>query len=258
MTRTNNKWIRPYLNALRVGVDAVNVGNVGVAFDVAPLTSYLDEIKNAIPGRAEISVDALNAVMSPGTAASIHDLCADGTGTFDYMIAYGINAVPAAGNPIFAWRFDQAGYMADAGDGFVMCNVTLKPTFASNNAAVQAGYDSPFGILIHADGAETGTNTAVGIDDIGAASAKGGVMFYHLFSSNGTVTLKIQEASTNSNGSFGDLTGATSGSIDASAAPVSGMAALSKTAAVKQFLRWQLAFGTADTATFVIGFIRGR
>ncbi len=258
MTRTNNRWIRPYLNGVRVGADAVNVGNVGVAWDVAPMTAYLDEIKNAIPGRAEISVDALNAVMSPGTAGSVHDLCAAGTGTFDYMVAYGIQAVPAAGNPIFAWRFDQAGYMGEPGDGFVMCNVTLKPTFASNNPAVLAGYECPFGVLIHADGAETAANSAVGIDDNGAASTKGGVMVYHLFTSDGTVTLKIQEASTNSDGSFGDLTGATSGSIDATSAPLYGMVALSKTAAVKRYLRWQIALGAASTATFVIGFLRGR
>lgn len=56
---------------------------------------------------------------------------------------------------------------------------------------------------------------------------------------------------------FAALSGATSGSIDASVTPVSGMVALGVTAAVRRYTRWQLAFGTATTATFVCGLIRG-
>jgi hypothetical protein len=77
-----------------------------------------------------------------------------------------------------------------------------------------------------------------------------------LFSSDGTVTLTAQEADTNSNGSFANITGATSGSITAAVAPKHGMVATSTTYAIKRYLRWQLAFGTASTATFLIGFSR--
>ena len=258
MSRTNNKWIRPYLNGYRAGEYAVNVGNLGFKHEVSTEAAYTDEIKNAMPGRADVTADALNTILAPSAATGLYELCNSGLGTFDYMVAYGVQAVPKAGDPIFAWRFEQAGYQADPGSGFVMANIDLFSTFATSNPAVLGGYSSPFGVLIHADGAETAVNSAVGIDDNGAASTKGGVFFYHLFTSNGTVTLKIQEASTNTDGSFGDLTGATSGSIDASVTPKSGQAACSASAAVKRYLRWQLVFGTADTATFVLGFHRGR
>jgi hypothetical protein len=35
------------------------------------------------------------------------------------------------------------------------------------------------------------------------------------------------------------------------------MVALAATAAVRRYIRWQLAFGTANTATFALAFIRG-
>jgi hypothetical protein len=73
---------------------------------------------------------------------------------------------------------------------------------------------------------------------------------------NGTVTLKAQEADTNSDGDFGDITDATSGSITAAVSPKSGMIALDADASIKRYLRWQLAFGTANTATFACAFIR--
>ena len=81
-------------------------------------------------------------------------------------------------------------------------------------------------------------------------------MIYQLFSSDGTVTLKTQDASTDSNPSFGDLL--TSGSLDASAIPVAGIVALSKTATVERYTRWQIVLGTATTCTFALMFVRGR
>lgn len=258
MARTNNRWIRPYLNGYRIGDYAASVGNLGFKHEVTAEHTYTDEIKNAIPGRAEITADPINAVLAPSAATGLHELCSSGIGTFDYLVAYGVQAVPKAGDPIFAWRFDQAGYTSEPGSGFVTVSIDMVDTFSTSNPAILGGYSSPFGVLIHADGAETGVNSAAGIDDNGAASTKGGVFFWHLLSSNGTVTLKLQEASTNSDGNFSDVTGATSGSITAAVTPQSGQVALSSSASIKRYLRWQLAFGAADTATFVLGFHRGR
>jgi hypothetical protein len=109
--------------------------------------------------------------------------------------------------------------------------------------------------VLHPLGAETAASTAAGIDDT-AASSLGGIMVYHLMSSDGTLTIKVQEGAGNTDGDFADLSGATSGSIDASVTPVSGMVALSTTAAVKRYLRWQIALDTATTATFFVAFIR--
>jgi len=258
--RTNNKWIRPYLNGYRAGAYAVSVGNLGFKCEVSAETTYTDGCKNAIPGRADITADALNAVLAPSAAIGLHEQCNSGLGTFDYMVAYGIQAEPVAGNPIFAWRFDQAGYQGNPGTGFVMATIDLYTTFGSGNPAVLGGYSSPWGWLVHADGAETGANTAAGIDDYGAGVLpdRGGVFFWQLFSSNGTVTLSLEEASTNTNVNFSALTGATSGSITAAVTPKSGQVALAANAVVKRYIRWQLAFGDADTATFALGWHRGR
>jgi hypothetical protein len=258
MSRTNNKWIRPYISGYRAGGSIANVGSLGWAGDVSPEAAYTDEIKNAIVGMIEVQPMTLNTILAPGEAADLYALFSSGVGTYDALIAYGVQAVPKAGDPIFAWRYDEAGYNAEPGSGFVMANVNFSSTYATNNPAILGGYNSPFGVLIHADGAETAANTAAGIDDNGAASTKGGVFFWHLLSSDDPVTLTLQEASVNSNANFANVTGATSGSVDASAAPVSGQVALSPTAAIKRYLRWQIALGSATTATFILGFHRGR
>ena len=80
-------------------------------------------------------------------------------------------------------------------------------------------------------------------------------MAYQLFSSNGTVNLKVQDAGTNSNGSFSDLVA--SGLITAAVTPAAALVPLSRTAAVNKYLRWQITLGTATTATFAIAFCRG-
>ncbi|MBW2674611.1 MAG: hypothetical protein JRD89_14570, partial [Deltaproteobacteria bacterium] len=83
----------------------------------------------------------------------------------------------------------------------------------------------------------------------------GGYMVYHAFASNGTATLKTQDASVDSDGDYGDLL--TSGVIDPSAAPKYGVVELGVLATVKQFTRWQIVLGTATTVTFVLSFHRG-
>ena len=88
-------------------------------------------------------------------------------------------------------------------------------------------------------------------------SEYGGDMAYHLFTSDDAVTLKGQHAAANEDGSFADLGGCTSGSIDASAAPVSGfVVTTAKTTTVNRYLRWQIDLGVANTATFALAFVR--
>ena len=105
----------------------------------------------------------------------------------------------------------------------------------------------------------TAANTATGVDDLftGTTSTNGGYLWYHILTADGTATVKAQNASTNSDGSFSDITGATSGSVDASAAPKFGVAATAAGLTVTRYLRWQIALGTATTLSFVCGFVRG-
>jgi hypothetical protein len=136
--------------------------------------------------------------------------------------------------------------------------VAVNIPFLNADYSAVKGYHNPFGLLVHANSAATAANTAVATIDNGAASALGGIFVYQLLSSDGTVTLSIDDAAANTgNADFAALSGATSGSIDASSAPVSGMVALATDAAVRRYIRWQAAFGTATTATFALAFIRG-
>lgn len=236
------------------GVDlsgyARTVGSLGWEYEFQPARAFNDACLNVIAGVPTISASGHSAFLDNDAAGEF--VLAKTVATRNYVIAYGTNAVAVAGDPMFAWQFEQGNYKAEGGNGFVGVTVEL----GSASYASTLTYGKPWGYVLHAKGAETAVNTAVGLDDFGAASALGGVFVYQLFSSNGTITLKAQDAATNTNPSFADLSGATSGSIDASATPKSGMIALSTTAAVRRYTRWQIVLGTATTATFALGFIR--
>lgn len=253
MTRTHNKHIRVYMDGVDLSGYSRTVGTLGWMFDSEPDAAITDSVKNILMGRGDISAGPINAFLDNDTAG-LFVLAGSGTatkGTRDVMIPIGANAAPAQGDPFFAWEFEQTSYMLEQGAGFVGVNVPMGG--ASFDSSLT--YKKPWGVMLHAKAAETAVNTAVGVDG-GASSALGGIFVYHIFSSNGTVTIKAQDAATNTNPSFSDLSGATSGSVDATSAPKHGMIALSTTATVRQYTRWQLVFGTATTVTFACGLIR--
>lgn len=251
MTRVHNKHSRVYADGVDLSGYARSVGELAWNFPVTPDQAITDGCKNAIAGRAEISAGTINAFLD-NDAAGLFVLARACTGTRDIMIPFGAGAAPAAGDPCFAWQFEQTSYKAESGDGFVAITVPIgEASYAST-----LSYGKPWGVLLHAKGAETAANSSAGIDDFGAASALGGIFVYQVFTSNGTCTLTTQEADTNSDGSFANITGATSGEINATSAPVSGMVALGTTAAIKRYLRWQVALNGASTVTFAAAFIR--
>jgi hypothetical protein len=213
--------------------------------------SMTDECKNIVMGQADIQAGTLNAFLD-NDAAGLFALANASSGTRNLLATIGTNAAPVAGDSVFAWKFEQTAYSVEQGTGFVSVTVP----FGGASYASTLTYCRPWGSLLHANAAETAVNAAAGIDDNGAASALGGIFVYQLLSSDGTVALTAQEASINSDANFAGITGATSGSIDASVTPKSGMVALGTTASIKRYLRWQLSFGTASTATFVMAFIR--
>ena len=249
MTRTHLKHYRVYVNGVDLSGQSRTIGALSHVFGAEPDTALTDEAKNIVIGQADIQAGTLSAFLENDTAALFANQAQT---TRNLLVAIGANAAPAAGDNVFAWKFEDTGYMAEQGSGFVAATLP----FGGASYASTLTYKTPWGKLLHAKGAETAVNTAIGIDDFGASSALGGIFVYHLHSSNGTVTLKVQDASTNTNPSFSDLSGATSGSITAAVTPQSGMIALSTTATVRRYLRWQLVFGSATTATFTAAFIR--
>jgi hypothetical protein len=254
MARTNGKWTRVYVDGYDMSGHARSVGTLGWEHDASPEAAYADAVKNVLQGQAMVTAGPINAMFDNTAATGFHTaLNAQPTAPRVVTVAIGVNALPAAGNPVFCWKMEQAGYTGEQGSGFVVSNLALTP------AAIGSGYFQPWGVLLHAKSdatAASGANTAIGIDDFGAATSEGGIFFYHLFSSDGTVTLTAEDAETNTNPSFSLITGATSGSITAAVTPKSGFVLLAEGADVRQFLRWQIAFGDATTCNFAAGLIR--
>lgn len=250
MTRTHNKNIRIYCNGVDLSGYSRSVGELAWTFGVSPDAAITDECKNIIIGQADIQVSQINAFLDNDTSGLFANRA---QGLRNLMVAVGVGAAPVAGNPFFAWKFEDVGYNATPGEGFVTATLPLGgASFASTLT-----YKKPWGALLHAKGAETGANTGTGIDDFGASPPSlGGIFVYHLFTSDNAVTLTAEEADTNENASFAAITGATSGSINAAVTPQSGMIAIATNYAVKRYLRWQINMGSATTATFVCGFIR--
>lgn len=248
--RTHSKYLRVYVNGVDISGYSRSVGTLAQIFGAEPDAAFTDGCKNILIGQCDIQAGPISAFLD-NDAAGLFNLAQAGNGYSNLMVAIGALAAPVQGDHVFAWGFEQTDYAVEGGAGFVAVSMPLAVSHAST-----LGYSRPWGRLLAPMAARTAANSATGIDDIGAASAKGGIFVYHLASSNGTVTLKAQEADTNNDGSFADITGATSGSITAAVSPQSGMIALATDASIKRYLRWQLALGTATTATFAAAFIR--
>lgn len=250
--RTVTKWIRVYHDGYDISGMSRSIGPTGIVYDEADLTTLSDAVKGYLPGTGNLNVDVINGIMDNTATVGLHTVGQSAGGIRTILIAFGIRGEPAAGDPIFGGQFMQGAYQtADEGGAVV---ATLPFLGWAANAVFNSAY-RPFGVLLHAKGAETSANTATGIDDEGAATSKGGYMTYHVFAGDGTATLKVQDAATNSNPSFSDISGVTTGVIDCSSVQYGIVAA--STTTIRRYLRWQIALGTATTVTFALGFTRG-
>ena len=180
-------------------------------------------------------------------------------GTRNLMVSIGINAAPVMGDHVFAWKFEQSVQTVEQGSGFV----ALTSTFGGAAFDAPLTYKRPWGRLLLPKTdltAAGGVNAAAGVDDIAGASSLGGMLVYHLLTSNGTLALKVEDAVTsNLDASFADSTldtVATTGMINASITPKHGMIALATNRAVRRYIRYQVEWGTATTATATVAFIR--
>lgn len=230
-----------------------SIGPIGIEVEEADLTTWTDLVKGYLKNQAKAGIGTLNSVFENTPTTGLHAVMGTAGIRRDILVAIGIQAAPAAGDLAFIGQFAHAGYQA-TNDGGAL---TVTCPFEGWDATAPLSIAPNWGILLHPNTAETAVNTAVGFDNpTGGATALGGLFMYQALAGNGTATLKVQDAATNTNPSFADLTGATSGSIDC-ATKQSGLIALGVGATVRQFLRWQIVLGTATTVTFVIGFARG-
>jgi len=254
MTILDPKAMRFYVNGYDGSGSVPTLGTWGVSYDTTPQAALSDEIKSIVRGHGSFQAGPINTFLAPGVANDLHALFAAGD-YFNIMALFGSTGGPVVGDPICAWTAEQGSYNATPGEGFFGANIA----FPSASPRGSLAYSACLGALVHPKGVETAANTAITtLDDAGAATTNGGLFVYHLFSSDGTVTLSLDDSASNANNAaFAPLSGATSGSIDASATPKSGIIALSNTATIRRYVRWQIALGTATTCTFACALIRG-
>jgi hypothetical protein len=167
----------------------------------------------------------------------------------------GVRGAIAIGDDVFCAPMIQTGYVGQAGGGIVTANAT----FAHDNTSGLL-YRNPFGALLHTLTSETGANSSntPNADD-GAQTTKGGWLQYHIYSITGagTVTISVDDSANGT--SWAALSGATTGAIATASAPTHGFVQLGVTATVREYLRWQIAFGgSASACVFALAFMRGR
>jgi len=250
--RTVDKWTRVYINGYDVSGYSRNIGPLTLEHEEADLTAMADAVRGFLANHSTVNVGTLNANFDNTATVGVHTVLNNAGGDFNVLVAKGIQAAPAAGDPAFGgvFKMGQYGVVEDAG----AMTVTM-PFMGWSDTASTLLYASPWGQILHANSAATAANSSTGIDNYtGGATTKGGLFIYHVTAGNGTATLSVDDSADNS--SFSALSGATSGSIDCSSVQY-GIVALGNSATVKQYLRWQIALGTATTVTFVSAFCRG-
>lgn len=251
--RTLKRWSRVYVDGVDLSGFASEIGPLETSFDEVELLALADGVRGVLPNTPNISVGTLNAVYDNTATSGLQAVMGGAGVTRDVLVALGIQAAPAEGDPCFMGVWNQLGFQMVPGGA-----VTATIPFGMWDIAASPDYHKAWGTLLHESSAETGANTGTGVDS-GASSTAGGWMMYHIQSvtGTGTVTLKVQNSTEAVDGSFADITDATSGAIAHTAVPASGIVQLGTTADILQFLRWQLVFDTITAATFVLGFVRG-
>jgi len=255
--RASSKGVRVYIDAYEFSGYLDKLGPLECSYTEAGWASFTDPVKGYLAGIAKVTPNVIAGALDNTAATGLHVIMSAATAIgakHSVLVFIGSQgAPPVTGDPTFSGVFGLDDYIvAPPFDGQVLVSMPFSPYDVTSEPA---GFVQPFGRVLHAKAAETAANAAntPNIDNL-AQTVNGGIFVYMLLSSNGTVTLSVDDSA---NGTvWAALSGATSGSINASVTPVAGQVALGVGATVREFLRWQLALGTATTATFVSAFIR--
>ena len=259
MPRTLEKWYRLYVDGLDFSGFSRSIGPFGVEHEEVEMTSWTDQVVGYMKNRTQVNLGTYNALFDNTASVGLHAWAGTAGIQRTALLAMGFGAIPAAGDLCFGGQFLQGAYQVTSEGGAV--SVTI-PFSGWSDYSTTLAYGSGFGQLLHASGSVIAANTAVGVDNFrSAATTTGGYMMYHLLAvgpgADNTFTLSMQDSATNADdAAFADVTGATTGSITANTSRF-GIVALSPTATVRSYLRWQIALGTATSVNFVLSFHRG-
>lgn len=258
MSRTLDKWYRLYLDGYDLSGYSRSIGPFGVEHEEANMTTWTDTVNTYLKNRTDVKLGTYNAIFDNTATSGLHALTSAAGVQRNVLLAMGFGAAPVAGDPCFGGQFLQGAYQATTEGGAVTVTIPFNG-WSGSSSSLQYGLG--FGKLLHANSAETGGNSSIAPAalDNGAASFAGGYMMYQVLTSSNathTATIFVEHSTSNEDGAFVDLDDATTGVIVVKAG-VSGIVAIPPDSRVNQFLRWQIALGTATSVTFVLSFHRG-
>jgi len=252
--RTLNRYSRVYVDGYDLSGHTRSIGPLACTFQEGnddPLTA---DVIGTWLGQATISCGTINAMFDNTLVTGMHPILKTPPAKRSVMIPIGIRAAPAQGDPVFCGQFNQSDYMTDPGAAPSALTIKFSPSAAD---ATTLAYADPWGILLHANSYTSDLNAANGIDLI-AATSDGGYMAYQVFSASGaghTANIIVEDGLT-AGGAYTTIV--STGVIDVGTAPIAGIVAMATTASVRQFIRWQVAWGTATNITFALAFVRGK
>ena len=252
--RTVSKYNRLYLGNSTIGLDlscnTMSVGEAGIDFDIDEQAAYCWEVKGGLPDWGNLTLGPVNMSLNAGTA-ELHDAMVALEGSqVSACLAIGIREAPTYGSPAFLWQGSLKSYQSAPAGGMVMATATLSGDYAASPLQ----YSKPWGVVVHPLGTETAAGnsaTAGTIIDNGAATTGGGYLFYSITALDGNIDPVLLEDSADAE------TWTTLVSQSGLSAPAAGIIQLAPGSTVKRYLRWQISFDTATTATFFLAFVRG-
>lgn len=249
--RTLLRYGRYYVDGYDWSGRVQKYGPLNVDFEEGVDNPLNAAVKGVVLDQPTITVGDYNATFATDPVlGDIFELGAEGQ-TRVVMIAQGIRAEPAAGDPVFVGKFPQKNRALDNGSVLTMVNAQF-----SQSEVGSLNYGNPWGLLLHAKTAATGANTGAGLNN-GTATANGGYLVYQIFGSSGAGTATISIDDSSDGVTWAALSGATSGAIANTAMPCAGIVQLGTTATVRQYTRWQLSLATLTSVTFALAFVRG-
>lgn len=253
MPRVVSKDMRCYIDGYDLSPYITNIGQLNYDFGFEQIAGLSEEVKGGLPNQATLGIDAINGMFDSTATSGLHAVM-NAVTNHHVMIPFGVYGAPAAGDHVYMGKFEQLGYQSDIGDGLTAATMR----FGQPSVDEGLSYHKPWGVLVHANSAETAANTATGIDDYGSATT-GGYMMCQIFSviGTGTVTIKLQHADTNVDGSFADLGGCTTGAVAHGSVPYADIKETTlTTTTVNRYLRWQISLDTITSVSFALSFVR--
>lgn len=254
--RTLSKWTKIYAGGYDLTGYTRKVGRLPWEFAAPNISTLTDGADNFLLGRASVGPFQLNAILDNTATSGIHTLMSANTSAWDLMVPIGIRANPALGDPVWMGKFLQKAYIAGDDGGATIATID----FQGWDAGDMTVYKQPWGQLAAPWADYTGANSSAGYTDGSLDTAYGGYMMYQVFAytTAGTFTISMQDSADNTPANFAAMaTPLTTGALSTALIPCAGIVELPRTAAVKDYLRYQLALTTTTHLWMAVAFVRG-